>query len=195
MKEIKNKYGLREKKTGKLLSFNRTKNRCDAVEYCHDLRVDENSETWLVDNPRQAEWVRHNSTEWYNADHNTPRHHYEAHELEVVEVNVSIRVTLMNVKVPTPYEYFKSKYAKKDPRHWASLQEAFKDKRRSPTYSWWELELLEEERDKCIKSTCPTCKRQVIILPEGGKCECGDAYELFDNFNDLVWESQLPDIN
>ena len=79
----------------------------------------------MVDNAIQADWVRQNPTEWFNADFGTPSHSYEPDELEVVEVQIKVQVTIDSVdtRAPTPYEYFKMKYEKKEPAHWKYLQE------------------------------------------------------------------------
>ena len=44
-----------------------------------------------------------------------------------------------------------------------------------------------------ILKICPKCGEMVEIVPQGGRCDCGNTYELFDNFNEIVWDSELDD--
>lgn len=123
MKEVKNKYGLRQKSTGQLVGY------CTSSNADGDCCVEEqyilqpgSDQLWLVDDPEQAEYVRLNSTEWYNAGFDTPTNNLDSDDLEVVEVNVEVKVEPVEVSLPTPYEFFEARYAKKEPRHWEYLK-------------------------------------------------------------------------
>ena len=82
------KYALLHKKTKTLLGFYTSSNNgefCTDVEY--SLVYDEEN-IWLVDSFEKADYVKNNSTEWYNANYNTPSHSYHFDELEVVCLNI-----------------------------------------------------------------------------------------------------------
>ena len=84
------KYGLLHKKSNTLLGFYTTSNgdgECVDVEY--NLSYNEEN-IWLVDTYDQAEFVRNNSTAWYNADYLTPQHSYRFEELSVVKLNIEV---------------------------------------------------------------------------------------------------------
>lgn len=89
------KYGLRDKKTGEILSVWVSGDEDGGTEYHLDSY---SNGMWLVDRPEQAEYVRNFSTEWYNAGYDTPRHEFKAEELEVAEIEMDIKT--INVKLP-----------------------------------------------------------------------------------------------
>jgi len=110
------KYALREKASRKLLGYTLSSNAegdfCVENQYClyaGDEKV------WQVDEAWQAEYVRQNSTEWYNAGYETPTHDYEPEELEVVEVTTVVDEKLVEVKIPTNEEYWNWKYGSGGP--------------------------------------------------------------------------------
>jgi hypothetical protein len=84
------RYGLKNLKTGELLGFysmpNPEDGECINIEFILDSSYC--GRIWLLENKSQAEFVRENSTEWYNADYKTPSHSYKAKDLEVVEVKL-----------------------------------------------------------------------------------------------------------
>lgn len=144
MKEVRNKYGLRQKSTGQLVGYEISSNEggdfCGEFQYILEVG---DERLWLVDDPQQAEFVRLNSTEWYNAGYDTPTHHFKADDFEVVVINVAVSAKSVEVSIPTPYEFFKAKYAKEDPEHWEYVKEMIeKDRAR---YSWYDLQ---EQRRK-----------------------------------------------
>jgi len=125
IKEIKNKYGLRHIIHKELIGYSTHKSGGDGVEEIHALVISSvwnSKDIWYVDDPRYAEWVRLHSTEWYNANHDTPMNPFDSEDLEVVKINLSITAKPVSVKIPTAYQVYKSKYAKTDKRHWESLQ-------------------------------------------------------------------------
>ena len=105
-------YGLRVKKTSELCTFYTTSNA--GADFCNDtayhLSTDDEEQLWLVDTYINAEYVRHNSTEWYNAGHDTPNHDYKLEELEVVEVIMTIQVPEKKLEYPTTEEYLQWRY-------------------------------------------------------------------------------------
>lgn len=137
------KYGLKYKKTGKAVGFFTRSNEngyaCCETQFVLD---EDSKEIWLVDDPRLAEWVRFNSTKWYNAQYESPTHYFQPEDLEVVEVVVELKP--VEVSIPTPYEFFRRKYQIKNPLHWEHIKE---DLERHPemSYDWYDLMLLEEE--------------------------------------------------
>lgn len=155
MNEIKNKFGLRQKSTGKIVGYYTSQNSGDGVELQHILEPGA-EKFWLVDDPEQAEFVRLNSTEWYNAGYDTPTNHIDTDDLEVVEINVEIKTTSVDVSLPTPYEFFETRYAEKDPRHWEYLKGKIKKDegtRYAMKYSWYDVLLAREERSDEPRTT------------------------------------------
>lgn len=126
MSETTKKFGLRHKASGKMLGVSTSANHCDAVEISHTL-YEGQEPLWLVNSATHAEYVRNFSTAWYNAGYSTPSHSFEAEELEVVEYEVTISVAPVEVRIPTVREFFKIKYAKKEPQHYEYLMKLLDD--------------------------------------------------------------------
>jgi len=111
-----NKYGLRNKKTDKLLGVTAHSNGdaelCVGSEYT--LEEVDNENIWLVDSAMHAQWVLEHPTAWYNAGYDTPNHDLDPSEFEVVEVEM--KLTPVEVKMPTYKEVakWKSKGKQKD---------------------------------------------------------------------------------
>jgi len=111
-----NKYGLRNKKTDKLLGVTAHSN--DGQDFCGDTEyiLDEydNDTTWLINSAGHAQWVLENPTAWYNAGYDTPNHSLKPSEFEVVEVEMVVNA--VEVKLPTYEEIakWKAKGNKKD---------------------------------------------------------------------------------
>lgn len=107
------KYGLML--NGQLLKYSRTQNPegCEGVSESYELD-DYSDEDWLVDDELTAEYVRNYSTEWYNADYQTPINRYttKKDEISVVKVEVTTKVETVKVKIPTMEEYLRAKYPK-----------------------------------------------------------------------------------
>lgn len=115
MKEIK--YGLMDKETKKLVGYSAESNEPgDNVSISYELDMYSDDE-WLVDTPEHAEYVRLNSTEWYNADYNTPENGIEPEKLQVVKVEIEKKIEPIDVKIPNFEEYMKGTYKDKDPNH------------------------------------------------------------------------------
>lgn len=142
MEEAKNKFGLRYKESGAILGYEVRpgSGKYACVDEIHNLVHDGNN-MWLVSDPRHAEWVRLYPTDWYNASYDTPEHHYEPEELEVVSVNISILVEPVKVRIPTPVEFFKKAY-KNDPKHLKHLLSLTEDGQEI-NYTFYEFSQLE----------------------------------------------------
>lgn len=138
-------YGLRHKETGKILRYQQEDNgpNADGIRFSYGLNLEAN-DMWLVDNPRLAEYVRLNSTPWYNADYKTPMHYFDSEELEVVYVNVVVKVRPVNVKIPTVMEFYKKKF-KNSPQDFEDIRKHIEDGRVS--YSWYDLQTQEEKKN------------------------------------------------
>lgn len=137
MDEIHNyKFGLRHKKSGKIVTYYIVPNNGDD---CYVLDIS-SEKLWFVDTKENAEWVRQYSTEWYNACHDTPNHSFKPEELEVVEINIIIKAEKVDVTIPTPLEFFEKKY-KTNPSHLEYLKKLIKeeDSTLSQYYNLYEL--------------------------------------------------------
>jgi hypothetical protein len=111
------KYALRHKNTGDILGYSVLSN--DEADFCVDASYTlhhTSNKKWYVDEPEHAEYVRRYSTEWYNADYNTPNHDFRAEELSVVKVVIETEEEELEVEIPTFEEYakFVSRDNKKD---------------------------------------------------------------------------------
>lgn len=81
-------YGLKNKKTGKLMGFNSHGNDGD---FCTDVEYelsDYSSNIWLVENKDTAEKAAETDTSWYNRNYETPGNDYVGN-LEVVKVELN----------------------------------------------------------------------------------------------------------
>lgn len=116
MKEIK--YALKHKKTNTLLGYYSTSN--EGGDFCGDTSYTlctSGDRTWYADNPIQAEYVRNNSTKWYNAGYETPSHNFKANELAVVKVEITTDMEEIKIKLPSFEEIAKwkgEKYGEND---------------------------------------------------------------------------------
>lgn len=147
-------YALRHIKSGKLLTMQRTSN-ADA-EFCNDhtVRLEEpygdpedwDPDTWYIDTILNAEYVRNFSTEWYNSGERTPQHYFKPEELEVVQVERTVKTVQVKAKVPTFEEYMELRYREKEPAH---CDYVLKEYRANPDrmshYSLYDLMMLAEE--------------------------------------------------
>lgn len=107
------KYGLLYK--GEILNF---VTRGD--DEIHEL-AEHGDKMWLVDTPEHANYVRSNSSPWYNADYDTPVNTYNKKDLQVVEVEINIRPFKLN-KLPSFEDVLKTNY-KNEPLHVAYVLE------------------------------------------------------------------------
>jgi len=142
-KQQEKKYGLRLKKTGQLLGVSTTSN--EGSDFCGDVShwleapgKYTSYDTWLVDDLLRAEYVRNFSTPWYNAGYATPGHDFEADELEVVSIEVSVNVESENISIPSVYELYRKLYENEDPGHWGYVKKEIESGHLSD-YDWWRL--------------------------------------------------------
>lgn len=140
------KYGLREKSTGKILGFHESSN--EGRDFCNNTKVELNNHSdkmWLVDSDINAEYVRNFPTEWYNASHETPKHSFEADELEVVKIIIEQIEEKVDVKIPTVEELFKEMYEKSEPEHYKLIKQDLK-RYKNIQYTWYDLKELLRNR-------------------------------------------------
>ena len=142
-------YGLRNIKTKTLVGISTRSNAdgecCYETQYLLDLSGDI---PWIVTDAINAEWVRKNSTEWYNAGYETPTNEYDPDTLEVVEVKFVITKT--NQSIPTWEEYIQRKYNNPklksyDPKHveWVIS----KDYHYQRYYTLYDLQILIKDEE------------------------------------------------
>lgn len=115
------KFGLRHKKSGKLLSINSYHNG-DEAQFCNESTTYEleegNEDPWLVEDSINVEYVRNFSTPWYNTNYNSPKHKYRSEDLELIKLEIETELSVVSdVKVPTARQYLISRYYKKDPKY------------------------------------------------------------------------------
>jgi hypothetical protein len=131
------KYGLRGKKSGRMVGFSESSNGDDA-EFCNEttvtLSIDEPS-IWLVDDPQQAEWVRCNTTGWYNSDYATPNHNFKPDELETVKIHIDAEP--IDVELPSILEVYEEIY-KSEPKTLEQTKKLIKSGHYT-SYSWNDL--------------------------------------------------------
>ena len=102
------KYGLRVRGTEKVLGVNAQSN--DGAEFCGSMAysLDNHEDNmWLVDTIENALWVSKNTTPWYNASYDTPINNYVDKDIEVVEVEINVKVISNVVKLPSVEEVLK----------------------------------------------------------------------------------------
>lgn len=146
MTDENTRYGLRHRKTGNLIGFYTTSN--EGADFCNDSTYtlcEHSNKTWLVQDPKHAEYVRNFSTPWYNASYDSPQHSFEAEELEVVEYKVELKP--VEVKIPTVKEYLKLQYAKRDPEHYEYVLKEL-ESGADITYSLYDLSSLDGHKIK-----------------------------------------------
>jgi hypothetical protein len=123
------KYALKHKKSNKLVGYSICSNSGD---FCCDeqyILCSSEEKIWYVDTPEHAEWVRNNSTKWYNAGYDTPTHYFKADELEVVKVEITTTMEKVDITFPTYEEIarFKSKGDKHSYKFYMYQKEANPD--------------------------------------------------------------------
>lgn len=116
-----NKYGLRDKKTGKIAGFHEVSNGKKA-EFCNEttttLGLDE-ANVWLVDDPQQAEWVRCNPTKWSNSNYETPAHTFKLDNLETIKIHMIVET--IDVELPSIIEVYEKIY-QSNPSDWKRIK-------------------------------------------------------------------------
>lgn len=145
------KYGLRVKKTGKLLHLYETstgdKDFCNSTE-C-ELVEDADYPQYLVSTATMAEYTRLYPAKWYASTFDHPQHSFQAGALEVVKVEITIHVEKEKVALPDPKEYFAFK--QKTDKGYFHIQKEwekgeFKDQ---PPYDYFQLkEYLRQTQEK-----------------------------------------------
>lgn len=164
MKYMKTKtirYGLRYKKDGKLLGFETERNPegSESVSFSYHLSYGEEDRIWLVESPEHAEFVRQNSTPWYNADYECPMNDFDVEELQVVRVITVINEAEVCVKIPTFEEYMEYRYNTKehkfyDPAHYTYYMNEYRKakgtgREKEFQYSIYDLnEYLREKKEE-----------------------------------------------
>lgn len=148
MKEIK--YALKLKKTGKLLTYEESSN--EGKDFCGNITVELSTygdRIWYADTPEQAEYVRHYSTEWYNAGYDTPNHPYDIEDLITVKVEIEIIEEEIKVKLPTFEEFARYKADKYgNPEKDFDFYMWQKKKHPKIHYDWHELKTMMLEKGK-----------------------------------------------
>ena len=149
MKKTIMKYGLMHVPSGEMVGYRTISNgNGDCVDIQYILDLSEKDRLWLVDDPEHAEYVRLHSTEWYNAEYDSPNHspNCKPEELKVVKYMVSIESEDVEVSIPTFPEYIKLNYADQ-PDHrddvlseWEQAGE--KERQRTMRYSLYDLRNL-----------------------------------------------------
>ncbi len=147
-------YALRHIKSGTLLIMERSSN--NGADFCNDQTVrleqaygddpgDWNPDTWYIDTALNAEFVRQFSTEWYNSSERTPQHSFKPKDLEVVQVERTVKTLQIEAKVPTFEEFIELKYREKEPDHADYVLGEYKKHPSSySNYSLWDLMMLVE---------------------------------------------------
>lgn len=146
------KYGLMHIAKNKILGYEAEVLDAEfTVGIAHSLSTDEDNE-WLVDNAEHAEYVRQNSTEYYNADYDTPVNEYKPEELKVVMVLKVVTVEDVTVNIPSFKEMMEYKYgnAGKEPNV-SHLQHVLQMKKKHPDLNYTLYDLIEWQRNQGIE--------------------------------------------
>ncbi len=148
MQDLKIQFGLWHKKENMLLKYSTLTNGgrdfCGATSTELEIYGDRD---WLVDTSMNAEYVRHFTTPWYNAGHDTPINNVDSDELMVVQVKIEINIKEEKTRIPTPRELFIEKYSESNPDHLKNVLQAL-DEGRDATYSYYDLLQYIEDRIK-----------------------------------------------
>jgi len=154
-KKMTIKYGLRLKNTGELLGVSASSNEgsdcCVDTAYTLSTGCDNQ---WLVEDKLQAAYVRMFSTEWYNADYDTPINPYKPEEVEVVKVTMNIKVEpTENIKLPTFDEYMIERYDTKgnphySPGHYESIKRQRDHGAKFAPYSFYDIKDMMWDRQR-----------------------------------------------
>jgi len=99
------KYGLKHIKENRRITYGISSNSdgdsCNENQYY--LTTSGDAE-WVVKKAELAEWVRQNSTPWYNSEYETPTNDFKPEELEVVKIETI--ETKIIVSIPTAKELY-----------------------------------------------------------------------------------------
>jgi hypothetical protein len=138
------KYGLKERKSGKLLGFTISGN-AEGSEVHLDTYSDY---PWLVDTKERAAWVKSHSTEWYNSCKDTPTHTYASDDLMVVEITMEVRDA--DCDVLDDVDVFSLKYKEKEPGHLEYLKKRMAEGEQIRC-SFYDIEELAREGKRVLK--------------------------------------------
>jgi len=141
------KYGLWHKKEKCMLKVSTTSN--DGADFCTDIShslTTYGDQVWYAHDIFAAEYVRNFSTEWYNANYETPNHNFEPDELAIVKVKIRTEFCPEEFMVPTMKEFLAIKFKESDPGHYKYCMEQLKKyPGHNQKYSLYELEELIEK--------------------------------------------------
>jgi len=118
------RYGLYHIEREEMLGYWESSNQ--GADFCNDTTVELTTggdDPWLCDSAEQAEWTRMFEQQWYNSSIESPVCKYDPYLLRVVKVKIVKEYEFINVSIPTVYEFYRDKYAEREPRHWEMLQE------------------------------------------------------------------------
>jgi hypothetical protein len=150
---LKNGYGLRDKKSGELLSVSTQHTDADcSVDEIHTLSIFEDV-PWIVEDKLTASYVRLMSEPWWSADYETPINPYKAEDLEVVKIEFNIDPVNPD-HIPTYDEFLKMRFLTKgkssyNPDHYKVIMDEHKrrGKIEPPIYHLCELQILLMENE------------------------------------------------
>lgn len=83
-------YGIKEKKTGKILGVECSGNPSDA-DFCGSYEASlyaSNDTPWFHSNKERVQKIIDNPPKWYNSSVDSPQHSYKPEELEIFEVEI-----------------------------------------------------------------------------------------------------------
>jgi hypothetical protein len=147
-------YGLLHIPSGELMGVYTRSNQgsdcCCDEQYILSAGADQ---LWIVEDAVTAAYVRKFSTEWYNANYETPTNDYPPEDLGVVKISIVVETDVSEVdipEIPTVEEFMERKYRKTDPWH---VDCVLKDMKKYPhkkyTYLLYDLKsLLWSEQEK-----------------------------------------------
>jgi len=80
------KYGLRIIETQEILRYEMNNNSSGDNVLTTYVLSNSTDNIWTVDSIEHANYVKYNTTPWYNAGHDTPMNEYEPEELEIIKI-------------------------------------------------------------------------------------------------------------
>jgi hypothetical protein len=149
---IKSGYGLRDKKSGKLVGFRVESN--EGGEFCNPesctLEFNEDN-IWIAKTKLEASYARLISTEWFNSDYESPINEIDPETLEVVKIVIASKVVEPD-HIPTFEEYMQLRYNTKggkyyDPKHYEYHIGEYRKGKKYGSISLYKIhELMEEQK-------------------------------------------------
>lgn len=112
-------YGLKEKKSGKILSYIEKQNSDSefANETKVELGVDYENE-WVIDSYESALEVLLNPTSWYNSTIKSPMHNFKPYELQIVKIKKFITIEKCE-----DTQFLQIRLVNKDGKHYSTCNE------------------------------------------------------------------------